>query len=221
MKSMNSGPTPFTPFVSSFFSVVIFIAQAAVLFVLAFIFVSILLLRDRNVMSKRTGGAITLTIASIILISGLWCYTLSPTVKRYEHDTIVRGETPIIEALQTQTYYVELDMGERLTGDINCEEASFTLRIYSPTGALVRSVPNVTTSGLSVEALESGSYRVEVENPNPESIRPFIYIGKETEAFYRPLVPAGQWLSLVSIPLFALGIWASLGSIFYLRLKKG
>ena len=52
MKSMNSGSTPFTSFVSSFFSVVIFMAQAAVLFVLAFIFVLILLFRDRNVRAR-------------------------------------------------------------------------------------------------------------------------------------------------------------------------
>lgn len=207
---MNAKPILNTPVLSGYFSVLIFIAQAAVLFVIAFIFVSILLLRDRNLMSKRTGGAITLTIASIILLSGLWCYTLSPKIKRYDHDSIVRGETPTIGAFQTQTYQIELKEGERLTGDINCEEASFTLRIYDPEGNLIRSAPNVTTSGLTVEALESGSYKVEVENPNPESIIPFIYIGKEVETFYRPLVPAGQWLSLISIPIFALGIWAFL-----------
>lgn len=215
---MNAEPIPFTPVVSSYFPVLIFGFQAAVLFVLAFIFVSILLFRDRNVMSRRTGGAITLTIASIILLSGLWCYTLSPTRVRYDHETIVRGETPMIGALQTQTYYIELNVGERLTGDINCEEAVFILQIYSPEGALVRSVPNVTTSGLTVEALKSGSYKVEVENPNPESIKPFIYIGKEVEGSYRPLVPAGQWLSLISIPVFALGIWAYLENKLHFKL---
>lgn len=183
---------------------------AATLVVLAFIFVLVLLLRDRGLMSKRTGGAVTLTLASIILISGLWCYALSPTAKRYEHDSVVRGETPPIGASQIQTYHVELKEGERLTGDINIEKAVFNLRIYSPDGDLVRLALNVTHSGLTVEALESGSFRVEIENPNPENITPFIYIGKEAEVSYRPLAPAGQWLSLISIPIFVLGLWASL-----------
>lgn len=202
-------PIPPTPApMMGVLSMIGFLTSAAGLVILTFIFVSILLLRDRVLMSKRTGGAVTLTLASIILLSGIWCYALSPTVRRYEHDSIVRGEKPTIGASQIQTYYVELKEGERLTGDVSHEEAAFTLRIYDPEGDLIRSALNVTTSGLTVEALRSGSYRVEIENPNPESITPYIYIGKETEVPHRLLAPAGQWLSIISIPLFALGLWA-------------
>lgn len=207
---MSARAIPPAPTVDGYGSMMVFAAAAAVLVVLAFIFVLVLLSRDRDMMSRRTGGAVTLTLASIILISGLWCCALSPTASRYEHDSIVRGEKPTIGASQIQTYYVELKEGERLTGDISYEKAAFTLRIYSPDGALIRSVVNVTTSGLTVEALESGSYRVEIENPNPESIKPFVYIEKGAEAPYRPLAPAGQWLSLISMPIFALGLWLSL-----------
>ena len=203
---------PYTPIASSYLPSLVFGALSALIAVSAFIFISILLLRDRNVMSKRTGGAMTLTIASIVLISGLWCYALSPPSKRYEHVTVVRGETPTIGSLQKQTYYMELVEGERLVGDVNCEGAVFTLRVFDPDGALVRSAPNVTTSGLSVQALRSGSYRVEIENTNKESIRPFVYISREVEVSYRILQPAGQWLSLVSTPIFALGLWAFLSN---------
>jgi hypothetical protein len=151
-----------------------------------------------------------LTVASIVLISGLWCYALSPTSKRYEHIAVVRGETPTIGPLQKQTYYVELVEGERLVGDMSGEGAVFNLRVFDPEGALVRSAPNVTTSDLSVQALRSGSYRVEIENTNEESIRPFVYISREAEVSYRILQPAGQWLSLVfdtDLRLGSLGIF--------------
>lgn len=194
------------------------VLSAAGLVILTFIFVSILLLRDRDVMSKKTGGAVTLTLASIILLSGVWCYALSPTATRYDHVSIVGGEEPTIEPYQMLTYYVDLKAGERITGDIGYELALFTLRIYDPDGSPLRPAMNVSHISPAFEALETGRYRIEIENPNPESITPYVYIGKESEVPYRRLAPTGQWLSLISVPLFALGLWAYLGA---LKRKKG
>ena len=163
--------------------------------------------------SREMVGAIALTLASVILISGVWCMALSPTADytqfkdRYEYSLSIRG-------LESRSVTFTAEKGETLDIIVGLalrimKGEAFNIYVFDPGGEVIWQKLNVTDSHFRTEALKSGTYRVKVKNLSPNTITCPIYISRTLKVTVRPLEPAGQWLSLISLPIFGLGIWAS------------
>jgi len=190
------------------------IGGAAVLGVIFLIVLGILASR-RVTVSLRTGGAVTLTLASIILLSGLWCVFLSPTITHSEtKESLYRN----ISISGSGNWSYSISMQERNTlmvsvsrdvRDSDITGKVYRVYVYDPDGTVVRSETTTTYAQINLRALESGVYKVEAQNPNQQDIEFNVQIIVSAEVTYRPLEPLGQWLSLISIPIFGLGMWSS------------
>jgi len=190
------------------------IGGAAVLGVIFLIVLGILASR-RVTVSLRTGGAVTLTLASIILLSGLWCVFLSPTITHSEtKESLYRN----ISISGSGNWSYSISMQERNTlmvsvsrdvRDSDIAGKVYRVYVYDPDGTVVRSETTTTYAQINLRALESGVYKVEAQNPNQQDIEFNVQIIVSAEVTYRPLEPLGQWLSLISIPIFWLGMWSS------------
>lgn len=213
MNPMNAAPpelwwTSFLPLI---------IVGVVILGVIFFIVLGILLSRHVTITIK-TSGAIALTLASILLLSGLWCMFLSPTTAYSETKESFYSRISI-EGLKSWNYTSNVQKGDTLTGYVdsirvydglsNASDKTFNLRIYDPDKDVVWFETNVPYAHFSVNALKSGVYKVEVQNPNRQAIECNVQIAVSTKVTYRPLEPLGQWLSLVSLPIFGFGMWAS------------
>ena len=172
---------------------------------------------------RVSSGAITLTLASTLLLSGIWCIFFSPIGTYSRTNPQYRREISI-EGLTNWTYLFSAEQGDSLEiflhgvrindilpppPDLNTPQREISIRLYDPDDNVVWSETNVTGRYFNVEALKSGVYRIEVQNLSQDAIECYIGITVSWEVTYRPLEPLGQWLSLVSLPIFALGIWAS------------
>jgi len=190
------------------------IGGATVLGVIFLIVLGILASR-RVTVSLRTGGAVTLTLASIILLSGLWCVFLSPTITHSEtKESLYRN----ISISGSGNWSYSISMQERNTlmvsvsrdvRDSDITGKVYRVYVYDPDGTVVRSETTTTYAQINLRALESGVYKVEAQNPNQQDIEFNVQIIVSAEVTYRPLEPLGQWLSLISIPIFGLGMWSS------------
>lgn len=205
---LASSPPPPTPFMmvgTGFMVLVMLIALAGLMAFTVFM--------ASRPPSREMVGAIALTLAAVILISGVWCMALSPTTDypqfkdRYEYSLSIRGY-----ASKSVTFTAEkgetLDISVGLTARIMKGEA-YNVYVFDPEDEVIWQDLNVTDSHLRTEALMSGTYEVKVENLSPNTITCPIYMNRTVRVTIRPLEAAGQWLSLISLPIFGLGIWAS------------
>jgi hypothetical protein len=194
--------------------------------VLGFIFLIVLglLIGRRVTMTMMTGGAIALTLASIILLSGLWCMLLSPTMIQSDtKDSFYRELS--IGGLESWSYSVNVRVEDTLMihadgiRAYNDSVKIFNVYVYDPDGEIFWSETNTTYAHFSMKALKSGLYRIEVQNPNQNIVDCYIQFTVSAKVTYRPLEPLGQWLSLISLPIFGLGMWAS--GLFAIMRKHG
>mgnify|MGYP001100245929 FL=1 len=65
--------------VTWWYSILPLIIAGVVILGVMFLIVLGLLIARRVTITVKTGGAVTLTLASVLLLSGLWCMGLSPT----------------------------------------------------------------------------------------------------------------------------------------------
>jgi len=165
-------------------------------------------------MTMRTGGAIALTLASIILLSGLWCMLLSPTMTYSEtKDSFYRQLS--IGGLESWSYSINVQVENTIMVDAdgirayNDSGKIFNVYVCDPDGEIFWSETNTTYAHFSMKALQSGPYKIEVQNPNQNTVECNVQVTASAKVTYRPLEPLGQWLSLVSLPIFGLGMWAS------------
>jgi len=163
----------------------------------------------------RISRAITLTLASIILLSGLWCMFLSPASTYYENRENFYTEISI-DGQNSWSYELKMYEGDTLDGSINelwtserynVSSSTFNFRIYDQANNVVWSRNRVSNANFNLKPVLSGDYKIEVQNSNKQivdySIR-FTIRGKVT---HRPLYQLGQWLSITSLPVFGFSIW--------------
>lgn len=197
------------------------LALGAILFAVFFLILAVLL-RGGQTISRKMGGALALTVALMILFSGLWCVFLSPPVTYNEYkDSLYRNIS--IEGRSSWNYTTDMLKGDTLDGSIslvmilegkeptitNYTSTTFSLLIYDPDGRPVWTQINVTYSYFTVKALKSGTYEIEVRNPNMATLNGYVSLNVQGKVTLRPLEPLGQWLSLISLPILGLGVWAS------------
>ena len=206
---MNVAPP--TPWWYSFLPLIIVGVVA-----LGFIFLVVLgiLISRRVTITVRTGGALALTLASILLLSGLWCMFLSPTMEYTQtKDSFYREIS--IDGLESWSYSIDIQEKDNLVVSVdgirayNGSGKAFNVYIYDPDGDVVWSEANTTYSHSTIKVLRSGVHRVEAQNPNQNAIECYVHVTVTAKVIYRVLEPLGQWLSLVSLPIFGLGMWAS------------
>jgi len=181
-----------------------------------FLIVVGLLISRRITINLKTGGAVALTVAWMVLLSGLWCMFLSPTATYTETKESFYNRIPI-SGLRGWSYLLSVKQGDSLIGSIDIfriqteptSEKAFSWHVYDPDSNLLRSEINSTYAVFNVNALKSGLYKVEILNQRHQSIECYVQISVNSKLEYRPLDALGQWLSLVSLPLFGLGIWTS------------
>lgn len=172
----------------------------------------------------KVTGAFVLTLAFIVLISGIWCYALSPTMdytKYIDHYQY----SPSIEGLASRSITFSAEKDETIDVSIGSVsvpppfpsmkvdkfivegESRIDVKVYDPDGELIWQELNVTYSHFRSKVLKSGSYTLEIKNLGVETITIQIYVSRSLKTSIRPLEPAGQWLSLISLPIFGFGIW--------------
>ena len=148
----------------------------------------------------------------------------SPTydTRKYEEIAI---RSFVIEPLGSLTQTFEVEKGQEIEVNIDfigpirvvevpgrAEEPIlpiFSVKIYDPSGRLIWSQTNVTKVFYMqpTPVAESGTFRVEVSNPQKDAVSLTMRVQDRTKITIRPLEPLGQWLALISLPIFGLGIW--------------
>jgi hypothetical protein len=207
----------------SFIGLIVFcMAAAGVLFFLLLLF----FLRGGQTMSRQTGGAVALTVATILLLSGAWCIFLSPEVTQTEWPDSFYNEVSIV-GQSNWSYPIDAVEEDRIDGSVNMQivyydEATtrnmvsvinntptFNIFIYDPDGKVVWSQINVTYTYFNIKAIYTGIYEIEVFNPSLETIQCYVQFSVRRMIVVRPLESFGQWLLLVSLPVYGLGTWAT------------
>lgn len=206
----------------SFTVFIVFLAVCGVLGLGFFVFIAVVLAsRGRARPSGSTAGAVTLTIAMMMLLSGLWCAALSPTVTERRYDTLV-SSNPTIQPGLNWTSQAKVLKDERVEGTISVKdwvptyengtviavESIFDVYVYDPLGEVVWAERAVPYSHFTLMVSASGTYTFCVANLGLTAVATFIGISKSWPVVVRPLEPFGQWLSLVSLPIIGLGVWA-------------
>ncbi|MEM4311890.1 MAG: hypothetical protein QXX95_05820 [Nitrososphaerales archaeon] len=179
--------------------------------------------------SKESSGAIALTIASVILLSGFWSIWLSLTYDTRRYDEVA-FRSIILEPLSSQTITFEAKKGQEIEIKIyyvGTERVipkpgivvktltpptlifpSFSVKIYDPSNKLVWAQANVTSLSYTHPPVsDSGTFRIEVNNPQEELLSLNIRVQDRSKLTVRPLEPLGHWLILISLPVFGLGVW--------------
>ena len=171
------------------------------------------------------GGALALTVASIVLLSGIWSMWLSPVYDNRKYEELQRTNS-VLNPNATVRYSFETTKGQEININIDpvyvagtIEEAqgglqynipaSISATVYDAKKNVVmkqESVTNVYTSK-PLRITDGGTYQVEVTNNQNRTFTAGIVIIDATNTPTRALEPMGQWLSLISLPIFALGIW--------------
>lgn len=198
------------------FSAFIIPAIVAIGFALIVILVLLLIVK-RPYPSREASGAITLTIAAIILISGAWSMWLSPTYETRRYDELTSSSLSI-GPLDSMTQTLEVQKGQEVEVHIDAPALPrveppvfpvFSVRIYDQKGKLIWAQLNVTNCLFmyTTAPTETGTLKVDIDNPQREAIAPIIHMLDRTRITIRPLEPVGQWLTLVSTPIFVLGYW--------------
>jgi hypothetical protein len=212
IQTTTAMPAPPPPPSSSFMMAGIGFLVVVVLIVLAALIAFPVLMASRPP-SREMVGAVALTLAFVVLISGVWCIALSPTTDythfkdRYEYSLSIGGlasKSVTFTAERDETIEVSVGVTVRIM-----KGEAFDVYIFDPEGEVIWQDLNVTDSHFRTKALKSGTYKVEVKNLGSNTITCPIYINRTIRVTARPLEPAGQWLSLISLPIFGLGIWAS------------
>jgi hypothetical protein len=221
---------------TSWYAILPLAIVAAVVLGAVFLIVLGILIGRRAAITMKTGGAIALTFASMLLLSGLWCMLLSPTTTSFEtKESFYRHVS--ISGFGSWSYSFSVQQGDSLSGSVDGYRPlpvddggsvingsqpitpepvapdymmkSLNVTIYDPDGNILWSETNVPYSYFDVKAPKPGSVRLEVKNADRFSVEINIQATISSKTIYRVLEPLGQWLSLVSLPIFGLGAWAA------------
>ncbi len=201
--------------VTWWYSILPLIIAGVVILGVMFLIVLGLLIARRVTITVKTGGAVTLTLASVLLLSGLWCMGLSPTAT-YPETKDSYYQSVSIDGLGNWSYSLSVEEGDTLMvsaspeiRDLNASAKACRVYVYDSDGVAVWSETTATYAYANIKTMKTGVYKVETANPDREAISYFVQITLSREVTYRPLEPLGQWLSLISLPIFGLGIWSS------------
>jgi hypothetical protein len=163
----------------------------------------------------RIRGGITLSLASIILLSGVWCIYLSPTSTYYEYRENFNTEISI-DVQDIWTYNFKMYKEAALDGSISVlktygsnevSSSTFNFKIYDQNNSVIWSRNNVSNAYFNLQSVQPGEHRIGVQNPTNQIMDYNIRFTVREKLTHRPLEPVGQWLSIISLPVFGLGIW--------------
>ena len=185
---------------------------------------------DNSKGPTQAKGAITLTIAAVILVSGIWAFWYEP-VQGYDNrknDQLLRDEF-ILEAGKTVTRSFQLTQGAQdLALSANAQTIqnvsqtqeqqpppdippNFSIRLYDEQGNVIASHDNVTSiDGSERNKVDgkSGTFKIDITNNDPiHSIRMALLVFDVSKVAYHPLDALGQWLTVASMPIFGLSAW--------------
>lgn len=178
--------------------------------------------------SGQTKGAVTVTFAFVILLSGLWGLWYTPTsTYEYRRNEQIAGVNFILQpnTSTTNTFVVKEGVDEIrvsvwpqtiLNEPYDTEQPQpdvpplISVRVHDPQGKVVKSYNNITSlsDGESIAVDGPGTFRVDVSNnlaENTMNVQVGIY--DVTEVPNHPLEAMGQWLTIISLPVFGLAIW--------------
>ncbi|MEM3045777.1 MAG: hypothetical protein QW057_01690 [Candidatus Bathyarchaeia archaeon] len=102
-----------------YFSILPFLVIGAIVLGVLFLVLLVILVARGSQVSRMTGGAVTLALASIIFLTGVWCFALSPTSTQYEN---VLSAGPSILPGRSWTYNASFAQGDTITGNVNLRD---------------------------------------------------------------------------------------------------
>jgi hypothetical protein len=185
--------------------------------------------------SSQAKGAVTLTFASVILLSGLWALWYTPTsTYEYRRNERISGVNFVLEPGDStaNTFVAKKGVDE---ARVNVWPQTIPKQPYDPEqpqpevpplisvsvhdaqGKVVKSYDNITSlqDGESIAVDGPGTFKVDVSNNlahNAMNVQLDIY--DVTKIPNHPLEAMGQWLTIISLPVFGLAVW------FIVRSKK-
>ena len=173
----------------------------------------------------QTKSAITLTIAAVILVSGVWALWFTPSYG-YENrkGEQIHAVEFVIDGGKSSTQDFDLNQVQEITitpyaqiiPDTSQDQSQpqtpvFSMRVYDPEGRLIKSYDNVTgisqAQRIEVEG-KSGTFKAVMTNNDPDhSIRANLSVMDVSKVPNHPLDALGQWLTVASLPIFGLAAW--------------
>jgi hypothetical protein len=174
--------------------------------------------------NRHTKGAITMTLAAVVLSSGLWALWYTPTTtyepRKNEQITsasfVLQPGNSTVKTFEVGKGVEELSVGvwPQIIYDTEDSDTNIppviSAKIVDPEGNVVKAYDNVTTVSdderIQVKAI--GTFKVEVSNSGAENaLQVELRATDNSKVPNHPMEALGQWLTVISLPVFGLAGW--------------
>lgn len=188
------------------------------------IFVFDIMFMKSSIQSK---GAITLTFASVLLLSGLWALWHTPTTT-YEprkneqvagFELVVKPNNSSVQTFKVREQVEEITINAwpQIIPSAPYDPVQpppeitpvISLTVYDPKGEVIRVYDNVTSvpQAERIAVFSSGDFKLLLTNNVDSAMKTEIRINDVTKVPNHPFEAMGQWLAIVSAPVFGLAVW--------------
>jgi hypothetical protein len=177
--------------------------------------------------SIQTKGAVTLTFAAVILLSGVWALLHTPTTtyepRRNEQiaglELVVKPSNSSVHTfnVREQVEEITINAWPQIIPSAPYDPAQppseippvISISVHDPQGEFVRSYDNVTSlpEAERIPVGGPGDFKVSLTNNADDVVRTEIRINDVTKVPNHPHEAMGQWLAIVSAPVFGLAVW--------------
>ena len=174
----------------------------------------------------RTKGAITMTLAAVALLSGLWALWYTPTLnydpRKSEQITsttfvLEPGNSTVktfevgkdVEELSVNVWPQPIIDPEKDPNSPNVQPV-ISAKVVDPNGKVVKAYDNVTTVSDSerIPVIEPGTFKIQVSNNGTENaLQVELRVTDNSKIPNHPMEAMGQWLTVISLPVFGLAGW--------------
>jgi hypothetical protein len=185
--------------------------------------------RDNGRGQTQAKGAVALTIAAVILVSGVWAFWYEPA-EGYDNrrndqllsdDFVLDAGKTVTKSFQLTASAQELALSAnpQTIQDVSQTEEqppqdippNFSFKLYDEQGNVIASRDNITYTDVSQRDKvdgKSGTFKIVLTNNDPvHSIRMPLLVFDVSKVPYHPLDALGQWLTVASMPIFGLSAW--------------
>jgi hypothetical protein len=178
--------------------------------------------------SIQTKSAVTLTFASVLLLSGLWALWHTPTTtyepRKNEQitglDVVTKPDGSSTHAFKVKENVEELTVNAwpQIITIAPSDPAQpppeitpvISIAIQDPQGTIIKSYDNITSvsEAEKISVASPGDFKVSLTNHNADNdVRTELRINDVTKVPNYPNGALGQWLVIVSTPIFGLAAW--------------
>ena len=176
--------------------------------------------------NPRTKGAITMTLAAVTLLSGLWALWYTPTLgyepRKSDQITyttfVLEPGNSTVKAFEVGKGVEELSVGVWPQPIVDPEKdpnqsnipPMISAKISDPEGKVAKAYDNVTSVSDSerIHVAEPGAFKIQLSNNGTENaLQVELRVTDNSKIPNHPMEAMGQWLTVISLPVFGLAGW--------------